>query len=56
MIPTFENEEEENAFYRKEAGECVKCVNYQYDDAIFGDDCSECSRFYGDHFEEKETK
>ena len=56
MTPSFDNDDDENAYYRKMAGRCVKCIHFVFDEAIYGDECKLCSRFYSDKFEAKYTK
>ena len=42
--------------YRELAGECTKCVHYDYDAATFTVECYECKRYYSDMFEDKKIK
>lgn len=38
------------------AGQCVQCVNYDLDRAVFTLECYSCSRYHGDLFEERVQK
>ena len=43
-----------NEEYRRLAGECTRCVYYDYEEAKFTVNCYQCNRYWGDMFEDRD--